>query len=186
MNLGDILKTVGTGLIASIAGPAAPLIIAGINGFLPGDKQLPENATGEQAQSAINSLSPELQASVLEKEYDVKKEEIRGFTDRFKAMAEVDATGNTTRPQIALMMAQVVCFTIVVTVSMWAYAVITKNDVMISTINDSWMLIGAIIATPSALLRAYFAMRTKEKQQKYEAATGVSAPISLLAGLFKK
>lgn len=181
MNLGDILKTVGAGLIENFL-PGGSAII---NAFLPDDKKLPVNATGEQAQSAIDELSPELRASVLEKEYDVTIEEIRGFTDRFKAMATVDATGNTTRPQIALMMAQVVCFTIVVTVSMWAYAVITKNDLMISTINDSWMLIGAIIATPTALLRSYFAMRTKEKQQKYEAATGVSAPVSLLARLLK-
>ena len=185
MNLGDILKTVGTGLIASIAGPAAPLIIAGINGFLPGDKQLPDNATGEQAQSAIDNLSPELRASVLEKEYDVTIEEIRGFTGRFKAMAEVDATGNTTRPFIALLMAWVVAFAIVGLVIMIGVAINEKDSETVRAIGDNWPLVAALLGIPSGLLNSYFGKRTKEKQQKYEAATGVSAPISLLAGLFK-
>ena len=186
MKLSDILKTVGSGLIQTLLPGTGSLIVAGINKFLPGDSKLPDNATGEQAHSAISKLPPAQQASVLEKEYDVKIEEIRGYTERFAAMAAVDATGNTTRPQISLMMAQVVCFTIIVTVSMWAYAVITKNNTMIGTINDSWVLIGAIIATPSALLRAYFAMRTKEKQQKYEATTGVKALPGIIESLFKK
>ncbi len=72
MNLGEILKTVGSGLIQTLLPGTGSLIIAGLNAVLPSDKQLPENATGEQAQNAISKLSPELQASVLSKEYDYK------------------------------------------------------------------------------------------------------------------
>ena len=185
MKLGDILKTVGGGLISTLV-PGGAAIVAGINAFLPDDKKLPGNVSGIDAQNAIAALPPESLASVLEKEYDVEIEEIQGFTDRFKAMAEVDSTGNTTRPAIALMMAQVVCFTIITTVSVYCYAVITGDDSMIDSVNSGWPLIVAIIGTPSALLRAYFAMRTKEKHHKYEAVTGIKAPVDFLAGLFKK
>ena len=101
-------------------------------------------------------------------------------------MADVDKSGNTTRPFIAGMMAWVVAYTIVLIVSMYAYAIISKDAEMIKAINEGWPWIAAIIATPTALLRAYFAMRTKEKQQKYEAATGVSAAPSIISALLKK
>ncbi len=182
MNLGDILKTVGSGLIKTLV-PGGGLLIDAVNGFLPDDKKLPNDATGQDAQNAINTLTPEQKASVLNKEYDVEIEEIRGFTDRFKAMAEVDASGNTTRPQIAKMMAQVVCFTIIVIVSMYAFAITSHDAEMIRAINEGWPMLTAIIATPTALLRAYFAMRTKEKQHKYEAATGVKPQANLISAL---
>jgi len=179
MNLGDILKTVGSGLIKTLV-PGGGLLLDVVNGFLPGDKKLPNDATGEQAQSAIDALSPEQRASVLEKEYDVKIEEIKGFTDRFKAMAEVDATGNTTRPQIAMMMSVCVVFSVIVTISIFSYAVIEGKEAMIKSIMDGWPFLLAILGTPTALLRAYFAMRTKEKQHKYEAATGVKPQANLI------
>ena len=185
MDFKAILKTVGSGLISNLV-PGGSAIVSSINAFLPDDKKLPDTATGDQAQSAINSLPPETQAQILCKEHDVKIEEIRGFTDRFKAMTDVDKSGNTTRPEIAKMMAQVVCFTIIVIVSMYSYAIASHDTDMIKAINEGWPMLTAIIATPTALLRSYFAMRTKEKQQKYEAATGVSAPVNLLTSLFKK
>ena len=42
----------------------------------------------------------------------------------------------------------------------------------------------AVIGTPTALLRAYFGMRTKEKQSRYSAAAGQDMS-SGLAGLVK-
>ena len=183
MNLGDILKTVGSGLITTLTGGAAPLILAGLNAVLPDDKQLPDNATGLDAQRAIDTLTPEQRASVLSKEYDVEIEEIRGFTDRFKAMAEVDASGNTTRPQIAMMMAVCVVFTVIVTISIFSYAVVEGKELMIKSIMDGWPFLLAILGTPTALLRSYFAMRTKEKQHKYEATTGVKPQANLISAL---
>lgn len=185
MDFKTILKTVGTGLITTLV-PGGNAIISGINAFLPDDKKLPDNATGTQAQNAINQMTPEVQAQILSKQHDVTIEEIRGFTDRFKTMADVDKSGNTTRPFIALLMAWIVAFTVVVVISMYAYAIANGESEMILSINESWPMLTAIIATPTALLRAYFAMRTKEKQQKYEAATGVSAAPSIISALLNK
>jgi len=47
----------------------------------------------------------------------------------------------------------------------------------------------AILATPTALLRAYFGMRTTEKKSRYAAATGQPVHGGLLhtvAGLIRK
>ena len=185
MNLKDILKTVGGGLISTLV-PGGPAIVGLINGFLPDDKKLPETATGQQAESAISSLPPDQQAIVLSKEFDVEIEEIRGFTDRFKAMADVDKTGHTTRPFISMMMAWCVVFAIVSTVSLYSYSIWEGDEAMITAITNGWPFIVGVLAVPSALLRSYFGMRTKEKQQKYEAATGIAPQLGMLAGLFKK
>lgn len=187
MKLLDILKTVGSGLISTMV-PGGGAILKVVNGFLPDDNQLPDNATGQDAENAISKLSSVDRASVLNKEYDVKIEEIRGFTDRFKAMADVDKSGNTTRPQIAMLMAVCVVFTVLVTISIFSYAVFKSDADMIKAIVSGWPFITAVLVIPSALLRAYFAMRTKEKQQKYEAVTGAKPQgglISTIAGLIK-
>ena len=109
------------------------------------------------------------------------------MTDIFKAMTEVDASGNTTRPLIAMMMACCVVFTVVLVISIFSYAVVNADNSMIKAIMDGWPFLLAILGTPTALLRSYFAMRTKEKQQKYEAVTGVkpTSLLSTLAGLIK-
>jgi len=182
MNLSDILKTVGSGLIKTLV-PGGGMLLDVVNGFLPDDKKLPNTATGQDAQNAINTLPPEQKAIVLDKQFDVEIEEIRGFTDRFKAMADVDATGNTTRPQIAMMMAQVICFSVIIVISIFSYAVSVGKHEMITEIVDGWPFLLAILGTPTALLRSYFALRTKEKQHKYEATTGVKPQAGLLSAI---
>ena len=189
MNLGDILKTVGTGLIASIAGPAAPLIIAGINGFLPGDKQLPENATGEQAQSAIDELSPELRASVLEKQYDVKIEHIKQSYGALNTMLSANAESkHTTRPKIAYQAWLVVGFVTLMFGSSHFYAVVTGDVDMIKALEGSYMFVGFLLAPLIVWLNAYFGVLTNESKDRLNAAQGHKVdPVSGLIGkLFKK
>lgn len=189
MNLGDILKTVGTGLIASIAGPAAPLIIAGINGFLPGDKQLPNNATGEQAQSAIDELSPELRASVLEKQYDVKIEHIKQSYGALNTMLSANAQStHTTRPKIAYQAFQVIAFSTISVIAVFCFAVVTGNVEMIEVIKGSWLFIFGVITPLVTILHAYFGVLTNESKDRLNAAQGHKVdPVSGLIGkLFKK
>lgn len=64
MDLGNILKKVGGAIISTVV-PGGSAIIGLINGFLPEDKKLPDNATGAQAQSAIATLSSVDQAQIL-------------------------------------------------------------------------------------------------------------------------
>jgi len=130
MKLKDILTTVGSGLISTLV-PGGGAIIELVNGFLPDDKKLPSSATGNDAVSAISALPPETQQSILIKELDVEIEEIKGDTSRFNAMCEVDKTGHTTRPQIALMMAYMVCFAILAMVSLICVVIANRDELMI-------------------------------------------------------
>lgn len=189
MKLGDILKTVGSGLIQTLLPGTGSLIVAGINELLPGDKQLPENATGEQAQSAIDKLSPELQASVLEKQYDVKIEQIKQSYGALNTMLSANAQSkHTTRPKIAYQAFQVVGFSTISVVFAWTYAVITKDTDMIEMIKGSWMFIFAVIAPLVTVLHAYFGVLTNESKDRLNAAQGHKVdPVSGLIGkLFKK
>ena len=92
MNLGDILKTVGSGLIQTLLPGPGTAIIAGLNHFLGDNDQLPNNATVEQAQTAIDSLPPDQRAIALKQEYDfeIKMEELA--VETFKE--EVKDKGN--------------------------------------------------------------------------------------------
>jgi len=58
-------------------------------------------------------------------------------------------------------------------------------------LKESWPLLVAILGTPTALLRAYFAMRTKEKKARYDMTLGDSCAQpqasvgGFISGLFK-
>ena len=176
MRLEKILTTVGGTLLKNII-PGAGIVIDLVNGFLPDDKKLDvDTATGTDIASAVNTLPPEQKAQVLSKEFDVEIEEIKGFTSRFQAAMEADKTGNTTRPQIALMMGRIVSFAVVVSITALFIAIFSKDSATIKEMSELWPLMLAILATPTALLRAYFAMRSKEKEARYQAAT--DQPIS--------
>ena len=98
MNIKSFLKTVGLGLISSNPMGAAALTV--INGFLPDDKKLPENATGEQAQDAIKSLSPDQLAQLELAEIHLAEVEEEGRTARYIAMCA--AEGQETRAKVVL------------------------------------------------------------------------------------
>ncbi|MPW31924.1 hypothetical protein F9L16_23505 [Agarivorans sp. B2Z047] len=96
MKVLDVLTKVGAGILSSNPIGAAALTV--VNAFLPKDKKLPENATGEQAQRAIDSMPPELQSQISLAEINLQVEEERGRTERYKAMCESD--GQETRAKI--------------------------------------------------------------------------------------
>jgi len=180
MKLFDILKKVGSVALRTMVSISGPIIDA-VNMFLPEDKKLPSDATGDQVNRAVDTLPPEQQAQLLSKEYDVEIAEITSWTQIQSSLAEADKVGASTRPKIALMMAWIVCYAEIIAISMWGYAVI-KNQV---SLENSWPLIVAILATPIALLRAYFGMRSKEKKGRYNAAAGQPAQSNLLTNIIK-
>jgi len=192
MNLGKILTTVGSSLLKNVV-PGVGIVLDAVNAFLPDDKKLDNNATGNQAIEAINSLPPDQQASVLSKQLDVEIIKEQEFTKVITALGEVDKTGNSTRPEIAKMMATVTCFAIVVSISVWAVAVIGNKVATLGQLKDSWPLLVAILGTPTALLRAYFAMRSKEKKARYgmtqgngsAGSAGIGGIAKMIGGIFK-
>ena len=189
MNFLDILKTVGSAVVTNLV-PGGGAIIGAVNALLPNDKQLPDGATGHQVTTAIGSLPPEQQETLLSKELDVTIEDIRQSHDTVRVMLESDAKNpHTTRPYIAKGSFHVVAFAIIVTISIWAYGVFVQNKDIVSAIMEGWKFVLAVIGPLVTLLWAYFGVLKKEHKNKLDAANGSATPsgiAGLVASLLKK
>jgi len=183
-SLWDIVKTVGGNLI-STAVPGGPLLLAGINALLPDDAQLPADATGQQAQDVISALPPEQRAEVMGKKFDVELATITQSGETMRAMLTTEATSpHTTRPKIALGSFRVVAFAIIVTISLWAYGIVTADTDMVKTIVNGWPFLLSAVGPLIVLLRAYFGVLGKEQKNKLDAATGNTNPAGI-AGIIQ-
>ncbi|AUR81594.1 TMhelix containing protein [Vibrio phage 1.009.O._10N.261.51.C9] len=193
----EVVKTVGAGVISSVV-PGGGAVIDVINMFLDDDKKLPATATGQQALDAIESLPPEAQVQVLNKQLDVKLEEIKQPHDSLRAMLTANATStHTTRPWIAKWS---FVFTAIfsgvvglIVVCAYAYAVYKRDAALVAAVVDGWPFVlavmGAVTGTFSILLRAYFGLLSKEHDAKVGAATGTFKPnaiASIMGALAKK
>lgn len=186
MKLESILRGVVTVAGALVPGVAAAAQI--VNAFLPPDKQLnTQLSTGQDVIDAYTTLSPSQQAAV-DSRADTELANIQASTDKLQAMVAVEtATGNT-RPFIAHMMAWAVFLAVIFMMLMWGRAVWAKDALSLKQLADSWPLMLAILATPTALLRAYFGMRTQEKKARYAAVMGqpIASAVGDLMKIFNK
>ncbi|MGS0691181.1 hypothetical protein [Shewanella sp. 30m-9] len=187
MNLLSVLGKVGTSILADVI-PGGNAILTAVNAFLPDDKQLGDKATGSDIQQAVAQLPASVQAEVLTKEFDVEIVAAQEHTKVIQALGDVDKTGQSTRPAIAMMMAKIVAFSVIVLISFLAVAMFNGDAAIVSAIGNNWVLVVAILGTPTALLRSYFGMRTKEKQQKYQAVSNTppESGIGQIVSLFAK
>lgn len=187
MDLWDIAKTVGAGIVSTMV-PGGAAIIAGINAFLPEDKQLPEDATGDQIKDMAMSLPPEQRAELMGKQYDVQIEQIKQSHSSLQAMLAANAVStHTTRPKIAYQAWQVVGTVTLLFAFGWFYAVITGDTAMLDSIKDSYMFVGFLLAPLIVWLNAYFGILREESKDRFNAAQGHKAnPVSgLLSKLLK-
>ena len=188
MKLFDIVKKVGSSLIKTII-PGSGLLIDTVNEFLPDDKKLSKSATGDELNAALESLPPEQRASVLEKEFDVEIVEIKESNETLRTMLEYDTKNpQSTRPKIAYQAFQVIAATVIITMSLWAYAVATGNTKMVETIMNGWPFIVGVTSVLSTVLLSYFGSINKERQGKIDLASG-SPKLGAIAGIvsmFKK
>jgi hypothetical protein len=186
LKLKDILKSVGSAVIRNVI-PGGGVVIDAVNAMLPDDKKLPNDATGEQVKHAVDSLPPDQAAMIMAKELDVEIEQIRSWAQIQDSLAKADASGSSTRPWIAKLMAVAVFITIMTVIAAWASAMLNQYTDVLKQIKDSWEFLAIVLAIPSALLRAYFGMRTKEKQARYSAASGQElGGIGKILGALKK
>jgi hypothetical protein len=183
------MKKFLTGLLG-IAATANPLIggaLSLVNGFLPADKKLPAEATGQDVQNAYDQMPPDMQAQIDERA-EVELAQIQASVDKLGHMVSVESASGNTRPHIALLMAYVVALAITALMVIWGIAVWQHDANALKSLTDAWPLALAILATPTALLRAYFGMRTNEKKARYAAATGqpIAGVLGAVAGLLKR
>lgn len=158
MKFKNIIKTIGVGLLSS--NPVGASILGAVNMFLPEDKKLPEGATGEQVKKAVDKLPPEQRGSLMEKEIDLEIEQEKGWTSRYVAMAKAD--GQSTRPAIALKMANAFLFVLFSFVIIIGYSVYMEG---MASLNQPyiWTIFATLTATPAGLLAKYFGELRKEQ-----------------------
>ncbi len=176
MNLLAIAKKVGWGILRD-AIPGGGLILQAVNEFLPDDKKLPADATGEQVKAAADSLPPAERAQLLSREFDVEETQIKESNETLRVMLQADATStHTTRPYIAKGAFQVVAAVVLVVVSLWAYGVGMGKPEMVKTIMDGWPFVLGVIGPFVMLLRSYFGVLKQEHRQRLDAAGGTPSP----------
>ena len=178
MKLSDILIKAGGAVISEVV-PGGGLIVNMINEFLPDEYKLTDRATGKDAHTAITKLAPQQQAELFAKELDVQITEINAWANVQAALAEADATGQSTRPKIALMMAWLVVMQVTVVSGSVGYAALTENTEVIKVLSDTWQMLLASMGIPTTILYQYFGKRTKEKIERYNLAMGQQTPTLL-------
>ncbi len=172
MSISSFLNSALNAVGAVIPGVAAAAKV--VNALLPDDKKLDiKTATGKEILNAYEGMDDN-QRAVIEKEFDIELAEINASVDKLQAMVSAETPTANMRPNIAYMMAWAVLIAVVFMMVIWGRAVWMKDAESLEQLADSWPLMLAILGTPTALLRAYFGMRTKEKHSRYAAATGQS------------
>lgn len=187
MKFGKILLKIGGAALKSIQPLGVVSEILGfVNDILPKDKQLSENTTGAQALEAIAGLPENKQAEVLSKKFDVELAEISAHVEIIKALADVDKTGNSTRPAIARAQSNLIGFGVVITLGPIGYAIVTGDKEMVDAVASIWPLIAAVLGISAGIVNSYFGKRYKEKAQKYEAVSNTSPAVSLISNIVGK
>ncbi|WP_444894913.1 hypothetical protein [Microbulbifer sp. SSSA005] len=170
MKLKEIIKAAG-GIALDVFAPGARQVI---NAVLPQDKQLPPSATGTDADQCVQALPPEQRASLLERQMDLHIAQEEGWTSRYTAMCQAD--GQSSRAQIALMMAKVLCFEILA-FTLWAFV---YPEQMQSPV--LWTVFGTLTGVPATLLGKYFGELRREQSKRQE-AMGASPSTGLVGGI---
>lgn len=189
MKLFDIIKTVGGGVLANFV-PGGSALIGTINALLPGNAQLPANATGNQIGAAVETLSGSEKASLMEKEFDVQITEIKEGNETLREMLKSDADNpHSTRPYIAKHSFHVIAAVNIIVIAVWAVGVLKGNDKIVAAVIESPYFILALIGPLVTVLLAYFGHLVKEHKSKLDAANGSTAPsgiTGLLTSILKK
>lgn len=184
MDLWSIVKKVGTGIISETV-PGGKFIIDTVNDFLPSDKQLPANSTGDDVNNMIDSLPHAEKVTIMLKQFDVDETQIKESHNTARAMLDAESRStHTTRPYIAKHSFHVVAVITVVIASMWAYGVGSSNPTLVTSVTDGWPFVAALVGPFVTLILGYFGILKTEHKNRLDAANGSNNP-SGIAGIIK-
>ena len=147
---------------------------------MPDKDKLPETATGAEVLQKFESLPAEVQAQINLKYLDLEIAESKNFSANFQAAVEADKSGNTTRPEIARLFAYQIFVITTAVVITYCYGISSKNPTLIDALTNSWPFILSTLGTQAAVIRAYFGMRSKEKNTRYAVSAGQEPPKNIL------
>lgn len=212
----DFLTSAGTGILNVVAPGMGTAAAALLNPFLDDDKKInADTATKDDILAGIEKLPPEQQAQVYNAKVDLEKQVIiadMNESDNFyanqKVLADLETKGSLVRPIAVYTSLFCMVFAIIVAMLnhilpayMWASACFETVEttgsmaaaITLPTCNISMMpqvdatFIFAILALPTWIIQTYMGKRSKEKEQKQNAAMGIPTPDnSLMGALVKK
>jgi len=189
MKFWDIVRKVGSTALQIALPGTGSLIVGAINELLPDDKQLPETATGADAEAALSHIPADQRAALMDRKFDVTLEQLRQVGESNRAMLAAEGVSeHTTRPRIALGSFQVVAYAEIVAISIWAYAVITSENPL-KSVTDGWAFIVAVTLPLVGLLNAYFGILKTEQRDRLDTSRGVPTQpglMGIVAGLLKR
>lgn len=169
------------GAFRALLPPQLKAAVSVVNAFLPEGKRLLDDAAPEAVEAAYGTLTPE-QQELAARQIDLELAEVQAGTDKLEAMVAVESAHSNTRPRIAWLMALIIAFQSLLLFLALFIAALDGKDATIAALGETWPFILATMATPAAVVRAYFGMRSREKQARYAAAT--SQPIGQAIGGF--
>lgn len=187
MKLSSILGRIGSAALKSIPGVgAAAEVIGFINDCLPAGDKVSMDTPGDEAMSKIERLQPNIQAQILEQQFDVEIASINAHVEIQKSLSSVDIQGASTRPHVAKLFAwnTVIISDLIIFGVFWA--MVNDKVQMVEQIKQLWPFIIGILSPFVVLLRSYFGMRTKEKSHKYHAVSGTAPAESIVSNIVRK
>lgn len=178
----EILKGIGSAVLKEV--PGGNLAMAALNAVLPEDQKLSETSTVEDAKQRYDSLSSTDQAAIQIKEFDVEIAEINSWASIQESFSKADISGNSTRPDIAMMFAKLVVFVDGIMTLLMAWAVYDEQI----DIATAWPMVLALITPPLGIIGSYFGKRAKEKIARYGAIAGqdITGALSSITNIFKR
>lgn len=180
MNIKEILKTVGTAALSTH--PLGLAAIPLLNKFLPSDKQLNANSTGQQAVQFISELSGAQKAQIELAEIELAKTDIQGQTDRYIAMTKAD--GQETRAKIVDKAMNALIAISVLFMCAVAYVYATAGAaVAFST--EMAIVFATVSATFAYVVRAYFGDLKVETTSRHAAINNQLPKANGLAGVIE-
>lgn len=177
MRLRDILRKVG-GAVVREAIPGGGLILDAIGWHSDPD------VTGDKLAAELRTR-PE----IMEREFDVREEQIKQEGETLRAMLAADAQStHTTRPYIAKHSFHVLAIVSVAIVAALLLAVGKSSDPL-QSLNNAWPLVLSVVAPFVMLLRAYFGLLSREHKNRLDSAQGASNPdglVGLITNMFNR
>jgi len=160
MNIYDIIKKAGSRIIRNVI-PGGDIAVDMINSMLPAGSKVGATVTGYDLQTLMND--PTMPDHVAEGLISLKFEE----HETLRTMINADAVQkHTTRPYIAKGAFHVIATVTMIVALMWAWAVASKNDEMVTAVMDGWPFIAAICGPLVTLLWAYFGILKNEQRDR--------------------
>lgn len=188
MKLFSILSKVGTAVVKNVV-PGGEMIIGAVNELLPDDKKLPTTASGDQISQALDTLPAAERLQLLEKQFDVREEQIRQENETLREFLRTEAASpHTTRPKIARRAFWVVTIVTLAIVAAWLFSVVTGDTKTVTAIMDGWPFVAALIGPFVVWLNQYFGILSRESRNRLNASIGQPSETGI-AGLlqaFKK